>query len=158
MLDLVSIPNLRSKICSNLQFLQKLSTGLYSERPFRIQILNLPGNFTYFPWQLVIPKKHITGLRIRWCAKHNNCHSNLKKLIQTLLGIIFSLLNIILSHHLHLMKVVIRFPINEVNFLEQLLLMVFQFPNHYYLFLWIPKNYTLFTNSYQRMLESKVTA
>ena len=49
------------------------------------------------------------------------------------LCIIFSLLNVVFSHHFHLMQIVVYLPRYKIDFLEQFLLMVFKL-SHCYLF------------------------
>lgn len=47
------------------------------------------------------------------------------------LGVIFPLLNMVFSQHFNLVQIVVNLPVNKIYFLQELLLVVFQFTNHF---------------------------
>ena len=83
------------------KFLKESSRHVHSVRRGGVQVLYLSYNFPDFPGQLVVQR------------------------------VVFSLLDAIPPHDLHLMEVVANLPVDEVHFPQQLLLMELQLSHHF---------------------------
>lgn len=111
--------------------------ALGSKTVLIVQVSDLLGQVSDVSTQLVIPGTQATT--VSYIATHFSADRNQRKSHGLsryakqhvweakghLLGVVLPLLEVILPEHFDLMEVVVHLPVNEIDFLQKLLLVVF---------------------------------